>query len=765
MANSSILAAFERMWQHVTSALNNKSDISHTHDNATQESGGMMSVNDKINLDNAVLITEQVLTDEQKAQARANVGVVQADLSINDESDPAYVHGRTHWVSDPVETVFLEETSIVFDDSDIWWTYLYYDYQLTVGDTYKVILDNAEYERVVSYNEYEEPYIGNLAVYDYDYPENTGTNEPFYISNDSTGLWCNIYGADAHTISIYKISKEDNSEMAVLVETDISPTRDYICCDYREHSSKLVEGNVYNVALNGVVYECVAKLDSYGDTYIGNQQIGIDYDGFDFPEDIVSDEPFFICTSDAYDEISVMIRGTGTYTISIIGMIPEIHKLPMKYLPDGYPYMGEPTEEILLDETSFEISSADERVGFSTLYSIERYYTYAVVFDGVRYECAAYKNNNNYCYIGNAALISENGGADEPFLIICDYTDIQIIVSDIGSHTVSISEVISGVYKISDNYLPDGAKIGVEGNNNTDEIFNDYRNNVARGSYSHAEGLQTTAIGQGAHAEGLETTASGHYSHAEGRKTTAIGQSAHAEGYKTMTNGDYSHAEGRETTASGYASHAEGRETTASGYYSHAEGRGSIASEDQSHAEGYFTVASSERSHAEGNGSIASGSDSHAEGAYTTASGEKSHSEGYNTKASGYGSHAEGVYAEARGYGSHAEGCDTIARGTYSHVQGRYNIEDTSNKYAHIVGNGTSPESPRSNAHTLDWDGVGWFAGGLKVGGTSQDDANAKNVMVNGDKEIILASSTEGSTKQFKLTIDDDGVLTVSEIV
>lgn len=32
MANTSILAAFERMWQHVVAALGNKSDISHTHD-------------------------------------------------------------------------------------------------------------------------------------------------------------------------------------------------------------------------------------------------------------------------------------------------------------------------------------------------------------------------------------------------------------------------------------------------------------------------------------------------------------------------------------------------------------------------------------------------------------------------------------------------------------------------------------------------------------------------------------------------------------
>jgi hypothetical protein len=71
----------------------------------------------------------------------------------------------------------------------------------------------------------------------------------------------------------------------------------------------------------------------------------------------------------------------------------------------------------------------------------------------------------------------------------------------------------------------------------------------------------------------------------------------------------------------------------------------------------------------------------------------------------------------------------------------------------------------RSNAHTLDWNGNAWFAGDIKVGGTSQDDENATKLVANGDKEIILTSSTKGSTKQFKLTINDEGVLTATEII
>ena len=140
-----------------------------------------------------------------------------------------------------------------------------------------------------------------------------------------------------------------------------------------------------------------------------------------------------------------------------------------------------------------------------------------------------------------------------------------------------------------------------------------------------------------------------------------------------------------------------------------------------------------------------------------------SHAEGYNTTASGDYSHAEGYASTASGHCSHAAGGDTTASGNYSHVQGKYNIKDSQGKYAHIVGNGTS-NSVLSNAHTLDWNGVPWFKGRPQFGGTAQDQGS-QTVMANGDKEIILTSSTANSTKKFKITVDDSGTLTATEIV
>ena len=71
--------------------------------------------------------------------------------------------------------------------------------------------------------------------------------------------------------------------------------------------------------------------------------------------------------------------------------------------------------------------------------------------------------------------------------------------------------------------------------------------------------------------------------------------------------------------------------------------------------------------------------------------------------------------------GSVAEGNGTIASGGYSHTQGKYNIEDTNNKYADIIGNGSS--SARSNAATVSWDGISWNQTDVRAGGADQDTA------------------------------------------
>lgn len=381
---------------------------------------------------------------------------------------------------------------------------------------------------------------------------------------------------------------------------------------------------------------------------------------------------------------------------------------------------------------------------------------------------------------------------------------IYFLHADLGGQIGYVSELgtTEEVQTIDPKFLPafdpetiSHLLIGVKGQGENAEVFNDIENNTASGDYSHAEGYDTHAIGRYSHAEGVGAFAYGDYSHAEGGLTgiefnevlsggagvnvyTSSGLTAKVgwvlcyngeyatithiahdsetgiytvtlnktlsrefvltdasvKAYPHAASGEYSHTEGSHTVASGYCSHAEGYNTNATGGYSHAAGYSTNASALSSHTEGDQTTASGQGSHAEGCFTNATGRYAHAEGNETYADGTYSHAEGQSTHATGQVSHAEGFNTYAEGEWSHAEGEYTIAAGRASHVQGKFNLEDKQNKYAFIIGNGTNTGSGRSNAHTVDWNGNGWYKGDIYVGGTSQD---------NGEKLAKISEVTQ----------------------
>lgn len=101
----------------------------------------------------------------------------------------------------------------------------------------------------------------------------------------------------------------------------------------------------------------------------------------------------------------------------------------------------------------------------------------------------------------------------------------------------------------------------------------------------------------------------------------------------------------------------------------------------------------------------------------------------------------------------------TVANGENQLVFGKYNVKDTENKYACIIGNGTS-DTERSNAHTVDWNGNAWFAGdveGVKNGTTHKlsekvsfgDNYNTSAAGAS-DVPITLHGITEGASNSNK---------------
>lgn len=300
---------------------------------------------------------------------------------------------------------------------------------------------------------------------------------------------------------------------------------------------------------------------------------------------------------------------------------------------------------------------------------------------------------------------------------------------------------------------------------------------------AHSEGNNTLAIS--GHAEGVHTIAKAAAAHAEGEYTIADGAYSHTEGYGTIATNNGSHSEGfGRRIESGFTITGEGNSTTYTvtpwtddiivgriiEYEHHLPVRIVSVDKDTSSITLYNTLSSTNL-----NNAVVYFRTGIASGAY-------SHAEGSNTEAIGNSSHAEGVLSMASGAYSHAEGLKTQALSVGQHVQGKSNIIDTENKYAHIVGNGKS-EDTRSNAHTLDWKGNAWFQGDVYISstsGTNKDEGSKKlateefvtqkvaeiNIETPTEYEsIILKSSASGSTKKFRLTINDDGVLSAEEVI
>ena len=84
--------------------------------------------------------------------------------------------------------------------------------------------------------------------------------------------------------------------------------------------------------------------------------------------------------------------------------------------------------------------------------------------------------------------------------------------------------------------------------------------------------------------------------------------------------------------------------------------------------------------------------------------------------ASGSYSHIEGSGTQASGENSHAQNYYTIAASDYQTALGKYNVEDSNDTYAVIIGNGTG-DNARSNATTITWDGTIDTTGSLYVRG------------------------------------------------
>lgn len=146
-----------------------------------------------------------------------------------------------------------------------------------------------------------------------------------------------------------------------------------------------------------------------------------------------------------------------------------------------------------------------------------------------------------------------------------------------------------------------------------------------------------------------------------------------------------------------------------------------IGNRSSGNTEGNNTVSVGSRNSVIGDNSAAIGADckvysfsSFAMGQFCSVNGNNSFAGGYGCSALAGNSFVNGNASNALGACSCAQGDHVTASQYCQHVQGRYNVPDTQNKYAHIVGGGTS-STDKKNIHTLDWQGNAVFAGDVST--------------------------------------------------
>ena len=146
------------------------------------------------------IIKVKTVQDGKPTEWEAVDGGVQPDWNQNDETAADYVKNRPFYTGNPVETVLVEESTVTFDkNGGLYMAKFPSTFEATVGETYKVSWDGTTYEcACVDFN--NAPVIGNLSIVG----EGSDTGEPF-VMGILNGKEIQIITADpsaSHTFSI-----------------------------------------------------------------------------------------------------------------------------------------------------------------------------------------------------------------------------------------------------------------------------------------------------------------------------------------------------------------------------------------------------------------------------------------------------------------------------------------------------------------------------------------------------------------------------------
>ena len=280
---------------------------------------------------------------EKIGSTQIDGSATQPDWNQNDATQPDYIKNRPFYTGDPVETVFVEESTLTFEERDggLYVGGFESTFLPIVGETYKVSWDGTVHECTCKdFNGL--PAIGNLSIPGF----GSDSGEPFIIVLEDIRPIIMIATTDtsaSHTISIsgiaipvVKIDPKYIRDMyytadpveTVFVEESVVTFEDsgegpYFAI-FRSTFVPTV-GETYKVSWDGSVYESTC-LELRTGLAIGN--LSIKGEGSD------TGEPFLIGIFNAGRMNIVTQNTSSSHTISISGWTTQVVKIDEKYLPD-----------------------------------------------------------------------------------------------------------------------------------------------------------------------------------------------------------------------------------------------------------------------------------------------------------------------------------------------------------------------------------------------------------------------------------------------
>ena len=460
MTNTSIFAAFERMWQHVVAIVGNKSDLDHKHDDIYDTKGSANTALAESNEYTNTAVSgkaDKTYVDENfalKSEIR-DISGSSANWLAKEGEDGYILNNPLLWDSTAPEKISIEGEWI--NNGRLYFS-ITAPIGLVQGKTYRVEWNDVSciVEAKSVMDEYGNPTteisLDNEYCYIREWPEDANGECGRITANDfSQGTFGIYQSCDPKLDNKYLnfdwfpiIDSEPVIDATVVTESQNNNSLGAYVATIRldESYSVPMEGNpTYAVEVNGTFYEGIGTGSLDGDS-------------------IMVEDKFILIGLGATWMFASFIQ--GTYTFKVYEK-PIKNAIPKIFLPSGLPYI----ESTTLLNTTYATPYTHDTFGkmweITKKVDVRAGETYNIKYGNFQYNCVCYPvtgiaeglTTDPYAMaMGNFSVVGmENTG--EPFAMMISPTYERIDIIDLtGATSVGVSITKENIGKLNEKCLP-----------------------------------------------------------------------------------------------------------------------------------------------------------------------------------------------------------------------------------------------------------------------------------------------------------------------